>query len=428
MKPMNKLKILVFPCGSEIGLEIHRSLKYSAHVELFGANSIDDHGRFVYETYIEGLPVIDDDSIIPHLSGLVSEYKFDAIYPTMDKVIWKLKSNESALDCKVIASDSSTTEICLSKRKTYETLHSVVNIPKIFNPPEEITSFPVFVKPDIGYGSRGVSKVNSKKELNCFFNSRLLSDYVVTEYLPGTEYTVDCFTDRLGNLLFVGPRIRGRINNGISVYTKPIIENASMFEEIAIKINQTIKFNGAWFFQVKKSTNESLVVMEIASRLGGSSSLFRGIGVNFALLSLFNTFNIDVKILLNDPLIEMDRALYNKYKLNINYSTVYVDFDDCLIINKKTNLQLIRFLYSCLNKGKRIILITKHENDLKKSLKTYRLSELFDEIIHIDKSDRKAEYITDTDCIFIDDSFVERKAVKEKLGIPVFSPDMVETL
>jgi len=425
---MKKLKILVFPCGSEIGLEIHRSLKYSAHIELFGANSINDHGRFTYKNYFDGIPYIDDENIIPYLSKLVSKYKFDAIYPTMDKVIWKLKANERALGCKIIASNSNTTEICLSKRKTYETLHSIVNIPKIFNTPEEITSFPVFIKPDIGYGSRGVSKVNSKKELSCFFNFRLLSDYVVTEYLPGIEYTVDCFTDRLGELMFVGPRIRGRISNGISVYTQPIIEDASMFEEIAIKINQTIKLNGAWFFQVKKSANESLVLMEIASRLGGSSSLFRGIGVNFALLSIFNTFDIDIEILLNDSLIEMDRALDNKYKLNINYSTVYVDFDDCLIINKKNNLKLIKFLYSCLNKGKRIILITKHENDLKESLKTYRLSELFDEIIHIDKADSKAEYITDTNCIFIDDSFAERKTVKEKLEIPVFSPDMVEVL
>ena len=30
-----KTPVLVFPAGSEIGLEIHASLKYSHHVELF---------------------------------------------------------------------------------------------------------------------------------------------------------------------------------------------------------------------------------------------------------------------------------------------------------------------------------------------------------------------------------------------------------
>lgn len=50
------LNILVFPCGSEIALELHRSLKFSRHITLFGANSVDDHGKFVFENYIGGLP------------------------------------------------------------------------------------------------------------------------------------------------------------------------------------------------------------------------------------------------------------------------------------------------------------------------------------------------------------------------------------
>ena len=37
-------------------------------------------------------------------------------------------------------------------------------------------------------------------------------------------------------------------------------------------------------------------------------------------------------------------------------------------------------------------------------------------------------YIDNTDSIFIDDSFAERKAIADKFHIPVFSLDMVETL
>lgn len=425
---MKKFKILVFPCGSEIGLEIHRSLQYSAHIELFGANSINDHGRFVYENYFEGVPFIDDDEVIPFLAKLVLVHKIDAIYPAMDKVIWKLKTNESRLGCKVIASDAETTEICVSKSQTYQTLHDIINTPKLFSSIKEINSYPVFIKPDVGYGSRGVTKANNEVELNCFFHSRSFTDYVVTEFLPGDEYTVDCFTDRFGKLRFAGPRIRGRISNGISVYTKPVNEDLAEFESIAININKTLKLNGAWFFQVKRSNDGPLVLLEVASRLGGSSGLFRGLGVNFALLSIFNAFGFDVEISPNHQDIEMDRALENKYKLNIKYSIVYVDFDDCLIVNNKVNIQLVKFLYSCLNKGKQIILITKHENDLNESLIEYRLSGLFDEIIHIDKTDSKYQHIKNTDCIFIDDSFAERRKVQETFGIPVFSPDMIETL
>lgn len=56
-----KIKILVFSCGSEIGLELHRALKWDKHIELFGASSAkSNHGRYVYKNYIEELPIIDD--------------------------------------------------------------------------------------------------------------------------------------------------------------------------------------------------------------------------------------------------------------------------------------------------------------------------------------------------------------------------------
>lgn len=40
----------------------------------------------------------------------------------------------------------------------------------------------------------------------------------------------------------------------------------------------------------------------------------------------------------------------------------------------------------------------------------------------------KCRYIKGKDSILIDDSFAERKRVRERLGIPVFDIDMVESL
>ena len=163
--------------------------------------------------------------------------------------------------------------------------------------------------------------------------------------------------------------------------------------------------------------------------LDGSSSLCRGIGVNFALMSLFDFFDINIDILKNDYNIVMDRALDNVYKINVNYDTVYVDYDDCLILDKRNvNTELVKFLYSALNNKKKIILITKHIGDLEGELNSFRLSGLFDEVIHIEPNEEKVDYIKFLNSIFIDDSFMERKKVKEKFNINVFSPDMVCTL
>lgn len=419
--------VLVFPCGSEIGLEIYRSLAFSSHVKLLGASSVDDHGKFVYEKYIGNLPFIDSQDIIPSLRKVIQENAIDAIYPAMDSVISKLKQHESELGCKVISSEVETTDICFSKSKTYGRLNNYIKVPIVYASIKDIRTYPVFLKPDVGYGTKEVCKADNEEEASIFLYKNKGKKYVITEYLPGKEYTIDCFTDRKGKLRFIGARVRNRISNGISVNTKPVVDNL-LFTQIAQKISQAIAFRGAWFFQVKEDKVHTLTLLEIAARLGGSSALYRNLGVNFALLSIFDAFNIDIDILTNQYDIELDRALSNKFNLKLAYDTIYVDFDDCLIFNNKVNTELIQFLYKSINEKKHIILITKHEKDLSYSLKKYRLTDLFDEIIIIGFNDEKYKYIASKDAIFIDDSYRERKTISERLGLPVFSPDMVECL
>ena len=114
--------VLVFPCGSEIAFEIYRSIKYSKHFRLIGANSVPDHGRFVYENYISDVPFVSDEQFIPAMKRIVKDYEIDYIYPSMDSAIAVLKENEEELGCYVIASPKETTQICLSKKKTYDHL------------------------------------------------------------------------------------------------------------------------------------------------------------------------------------------------------------------------------------------------------------------------------------------------------------------
>ncbi len=429
-----KKNILVFPCGSEIALEVYRAVNHSTHFNLIGANSIDDHGQFVFENYIGGLPFITDPDFLEKFRQVVRDNNIDAVYPAMDAVIELLKSNEDFLGCKVVSSPIETTQICLSKSKTYKVLENVVKVPKTFTADELVIAgepFPVFAKPDIGYGSRGAKKISSVEDLKAHL--ALYPSCILSEFLPGKEYTVDCFTNSNGKLLFAAARERCRIMNGISVNTKPVKENAEEFVEFAKRINSAIKFNGAWFYQVKRDANGKLTLLEVASRFGGSSSLFRAQGINFALMSLFDAFDIPVSVLRNGYDVIMDRALDNKYKLDLKYSEVFVDFDDCIYLEKKfVNDALMAFLYRCVNNGIKVTLLSRHDDEklgkLDELLDKLRIRQVFDRIIHLNPSQKKIDSIDNTDSIFIDDSFAERKAVADKFNIPVFSLDMIEAL
>ena len=151
-------------------------------------------------------------------------------------------------------------------------------------------------------------------------------------------------------------------------------------------------------------------------------------GINFPLLSIYESELVKIEISQNNFDIEIDRALINRYRHNITFDKVYVDLDDTLILKNKVNTKLVQFLYQCVNKTCKIVLITKTVNDLSTYLKKWRLESLFDEILLLNKGESKADYIDPENSIFIDDSFSERKEVSKRYGIPTFDCSMVELL
>lgn len=424
-----KRNILVFPCGSEIGLEVYNSLKFSTHFNLVGGSSVDDHGRFVYENYVGNLPFFDDIGFKDGLLKVISRFSIDAIYPAMDAVAAKLKELESELPCGVVGSSVEATSVCASKIETYRKLESLIPLPKYSVCVDQISEYPVFVKPDRGYGSRNQIIASSRDELDVFLNRNRGLGFVFCEVLPGVEFTVDCFSDKNGVVMFAKPRLRSRISNGISVNTVECHEYADLMAEFAKRISQVLALRGAWFFQMKLGDDGSPRLLEVAARLGGSSSLFRMKGVNFAALTLYDHFGVEVSISENDYKIELDRALSSRYKVDLSYRTVYIDYDDCIVREGEVNTVALAFVFKSISLGRKVVLITRHQGDLAASLHEHRIGEVFDEIIHIrSASDRKSSYIAERDAIFVDDSYSEREDVRSSTGIPVFSPEMVEAL
>ena len=156
--------------------------------------------------------------------------------------------------------------------------------------------------------------------------------------------------------------------------------------------------------------------------------LFRAMGVNLPVLNYYNHLRKPVEIMLNDFEAEIDRALASRYRLKINYRHVYLDLDDCLVINGRLNGTLMAFMAQCLNEKIRLHLLSRHKGDIMDSLRQYRIESLFDSVIRIEQGQEKHEHIRYKDSIFIDDSFRERFEVWRCLGIPVFAVDAIESL
>lgn len=421
-----KKSVAIFPSGTEIGLEINRSLKYSTHFEVYGFTSLKDHSEYVYANYVEGLPFYSEETFINELNNYIEKFNIDFIFPAHDDVQLCLTENADKINAVIITTKIDTVKICRSKIKTYKYFNNECFVPKIFNDKQSVNSFPVFIKPDIGQGARGAKVIKNMSELEYAINEN--SKIVICEYLPGEEYTIDCFTDFNGDLRACKLRNRKRIKTGISVNSE-ILSTDKEVKRIADVINKKLTFNGAWFFQLKRDINNEYKLLEIAPRVSGTMGLSRNTGINYSLLTIFNTMKLPVSIIENKYNIEVDRAFISRYKTDLSYDTVYLDLDDTLILNNKVNIFLMMFIYQLVNESKKIILISKHNADINATLKKFKISsELFSEVIHIKKEDEKSRYVTNKESIFIDDSFLERYKISQEVGIPVFDCSEVEGL
>jgi hypothetical protein len=426
---MNEINVGVFPCGSEVGLEINRALKYYHHFHLTGLSSVQDHGRIVYENYRGNLPRLTDANFVKEVGRIAKEERIRFLIPAMDEAGYLLKKYQDEISCEVVYPELKVAEVLRRKTTTYKKLQSFIQTPRLFSEKEEILkNLPVFVKPDIGYGSRGARKISSPDGVEML--GKKLDDLAVMEFLPGEEYTIDCFSSTDSDLKFAGARKRSRVRMGISVSTKTV-QNQHKFQAIAEEINKTLGMKGVWFFQLKRDKKDRLTLLEIAGRVSGSMALYRGLGINFIASDLFQRLGHEITLLnLSSNRGLLERSFDCAVKIPLEFDTVYCDLDDCLITVRGINTNLIKFLYQCFNENKKLILITRHGQNPQETLKKNKLTDLFDKIIHIpDEPLAKASFIQGNGkAIFIDNSFNERQNVINVHNIPTFAPDAVDLL
>ena len=425
---MRKINVLVFPCGSEIGLEIHRSLKDIRFINLFGASSVRDHGAFVFENYIEGLPYINAPGFLEALKNIIRDNDIDVLFPALDDAIPYLAEVKDKLPCRVVESNLDTAKICRDKALTYGAMQDLWFNAKTYESWEEVDSYPVIIKPAIGQGSKGFKITHDQAELRFELDTRP-DRQVICEFLPGDEYTIDCFTDRHGVLRYASQRIRKRTKAGISVNSY-LEKPDELVWAIAKAINEKLIFRGMWFFQLKKNSSGEYRLLEIAPRVAGTMCLERAVGVNLPLLAVLDLMDYDVELMPQFELCEVDRALDCVFSVDCDYEAVYMDFDDTLVCENGVHLNTVAFLYQCSNEGVPVTLLTRHSRNIYKTLKERKIdASLFSNIVVLTSDEKKSDYI-DMNCrpIFIDDSFAERSEVHHSLGIKVFGLDAMDVL
>ncbi len=422
----NKKNVLVFPSPVYPALQVIDCLKHCLQVHVIAGASYSNHAEYICDDTICDMPYITSEGFLDYLIGLVHDRAIDLIIPTDDTAALFLSEHAEEIPAKVVCSPYETAKICRYKSLTYEVLKGKSYIPKAYSVDEidQIEDYPVFIKPDIGAGSRGATKIYSAEQLK---NVKELENYVICEYLPGEEYTIDCFTNKDRSLLFCNPRVRSRLINGKTGRGHNVALTDEM-RAIIESLNESIVFRGYWFAQLKRDAQGKLKLLEICTRFSGSFVFSKSRGVNLPLLAVCDFSGIPADVVVNDYEVECDKSYIDRIRISYPYNHLYIDFDDTITSEggKNVNPYVMAYLYQCRAKNIKISLISRHAVSKKESLEDAfsRLcisKDLFDEIIELDWDELKSNKIEDVSkSIFLDNSFKERKEVHDKLGIPVF--------
>jgi carbamoyl-phosphate synthase large subunit len=167
----------------------------------------------------------------------------------------------------VLCPDYDTTKICVDKLETHRKLQSLgIPIPKIFT--QKAMRFPCIIKPRSGRGSIDVFIVNNKTELKAHISK--IKNPIIQEFVSGTEYSVDVFSDLNGIPLSIVPRIRVQTESGVSF--KGITEYDKTIINYCDKISRKMRLIGPSCIQCIKN-DKGVKFIEINLRFGGGSIL-----------------------------------------------------------------------------------------------------------------------------------------------------------
>ena len=273
------MNVLILSAGGPAGYGVIKSLKDMSFDGRIISVDVDDLavGFHMSDEYYV-VPPTNNKKYIEELHKIVTKENIDLIIPTGPDVE-PISKNAHLFEGKLFMSDYETIINCHNKWRFYNKCKDKFPLPKTFKGTK------LFKKPITGSGSRDCELIE--------FNS----DEILSEYLPGQEYTIDVLCDMKSNPLVVVPRKRLQTKAGIS--SKGEIIKDEFIEKSCYDICKFLNLKGPVCLQMKDDKNGNPKFIEVNPRFGGGTYFTTLAGVNFMKI-IFDVLE-NKKILINEP-------------------------------------------------------------------------------------------------------------------------------
>ncbi len=242
------------------------------------------------------LPPISDDTFFERALEVIEQEKIDVIFPTsgFDTLIYSQRKKELEARGVIVAmSDWSAVETCIDKWAFYEKTREHFPLPKTSLDSDRWADFPCFVKPVRGKGARGIAMCKDASELAYQVSQR--DDLIISDYLPGEEYSIDCLSDLRGKPLAAVPRERIAVKEGICVKGR-VVRDAEI-EKACFDLAVFLGLKGPSCMQMKRAADGKMRFVEVNPRMGGATifATLAGVNIPWLLLELSQGREVEIE-------------------------------------------------------------------------------------------------------------------------------------
>ncbi len=276
------MRILITGAGGPSAISVWKSLSPDHEIHMA---DIDPCAAGLYLVPGERRIIVprgDSPDLAPALLAACRARSIELLLPTVDSEFVPLASARADFEALGIALPISPLEalrVCRDKDLLISRLRGLAPVPESEPLTAEVaarvTSFPRFVKPRSGAGSRGAVIISSSRDLEAQPKDGTV---LLQEYLPGEEYSVDVYVHSDGRVMAAVPRERMKTDSGVAV-TARTINNAELIAA-AVRVAEVIGIRYVANIQFKRAADGLFKLLEINPRYPGTLPLTTAAGVD----------------------------------------------------------------------------------------------------------------------------------------------------
>jgi carbamoyl-phosphate synthase large subunit len=287
--PLRTVRVLVTGAGGPAAVSVMKSLSADPTVRLIAAD-MDPWAAGLYLVPPEARTLIPaglDPGFADAALARCIAMGVDVLIPTVDaelRPLGRARADFSRAGIELLLAPDRALDLCLDKLALAECCAGQVPVPRTERydqaDPESWT-YPVIVKPRTGSGSRDISVVGSSLALASLDAS---ADFIVQEFLPGEEYSIDVLADAAGHVVASVPRVRERVDSGVSVAGRTLHDGE--LERLGAAVATATGLTYIANVQFRRDAAGQPALLEVNPRVPGTLPLTVASGVDMPRMAL----------------------------------------------------------------------------------------------------------------------------------------------